>query len=385
MDKPYRIMYFIDRLVAGGAELLMASLARHLDVDRFSARICIFDSHDRDGIAEEIRRFGTPVDVLSIKKLRDVTAIPRLIGYLKEHRSDLVHTQLEASDILGTLAAALLGLPRVSTIHSFFPRTGKRAVRIRRRLSHLIHRHFCDRIIAVSDGTRRDYLKGSKDSPDRATTLYNGIELERFSPLSPGGNDMLRHELGIPATAPLLITVAMLREEKGIHYLIRALPEIARAVPDVRYLIVGRGPHEASLRAESDRLGLSARLIFAGIRKDVAELLSIADIFVLPTLTEALPTVLIEAMAARKPIVASAVGGIPEMILEGKNGSLVPPSNPDKLGQACIALLGNKLLQREMGETGFQIANEKFNIVRQTRKLEHLYLELIHKRRKMIP
>ena len=133
----------------------------------------------------------------------------------------------------------------------------------------------------------------------------------------------VRAELGIPSDANLLTSVAVLRPQKGIQYMIRALSAILASIPNTYYLVVGDGSHRNFLMEEVNTSNLGNRVIFTGMRKDVARLLSASDVFVLPTLTEALPTVLAEAMAARLPIVASRVGGIPEMITTGQNGCLV--------------------------------------------------------------
>jgi len=295
-------------------------------------------------------------------------------------RPAVLHTQLEFADTLGCTAAKMLGIPTVSTLHTAdAPQKGEKSYR-RLKLRWWILRHIATRVIAVSEGTRRHHLRVGKLPPEKVVTLHNGIDLSRFTPIPPAETAALRASLGIPAGAPLLITVAVLRPPKGIQFLLEALPDILKVVPETRYLIVGDGDHREKLKSIAAEKGVSDRVIFAGSRRDIPPLLAAADIFVLPTLTEALPTVLAEAMAAEKPIVAGDVGGVPEMVDDGRNGLLVPPADPRALTDACVKLLENPERAREMGRTGRKIVAERFDIRRQVRRLEELYLDVCGER-----
>jgi glycosyltransferase involved in cell wall biosynthesis len=235
--------------------------------------------------------------------------------------------------------------------------------------------------VAVSEGTRQHHIRLGKLAPEKVVTLYNGIDLSCFSLNGQFDRRASRQALGIPLDAPVLITVAVLRPPKGIQYLIEALPTILQAVPEARYLVVGSGQHEAALKELAQTYGVAERVIFTGARDDVPALLSMSDLFVLPTLTEALPTVLAEAMAAQKPIVASSVGGVPEMIEHGCNGLLVPPADPAKLAAACLQLLQDQAQARAMAYAGRQIVEQRFNIRKQVEHLGDLYQELLAKGR----
>jgi glycosyltransferase involved in cell wall biosynthesis len=237
-------------------------------------------------------------------------------------------------------------------------------------------RHFCDRVISVSEQAGHYHVKVSGAPRGQVTTLYNGIDLSGFADLDrERERAAVRAELGIPPDANVLVTVAVLRPQKGIQFMIRTLPVILNSHPNTWYLIVGDGAHRETLVAEADKAGVKERAIFAGMRKDIPRLLAASDVFVLPTLTEALPTVLAEAMAARLPIVASRVGGIPEMVVDGHNGCLVEPQNLEQLRAACIHLLVDRENRAAMGADGWKIVQEKFNIERQVDRLEELYLE----------
>ncbi|MCA9939532.1 MAG: glycosyltransferase family 4 protein [Anaerolineales bacterium] len=373
----YNIVWFIDGLGMGGAERLLVPFLRRLNESHFSIRVCAFQVKEGNPMGVQLRRLGVTVDLLPIPHLRAPTAIPRLVRYLGQHRAHLVHTQLEFANTLGTVAARLRRLPTVATLHTFddVASPGKEARRIR--LMWWVLRHGCRRIIAVSDGLR-GYVEQTARLPSaRCLTLYNGIDLTRFCRQPPAARLALRRAWGIPPRAPLAISVAVLREPKGIQYMLRALPHLLRSWPDLRYLVVGGGAHEGALRALAGELGVTERVIFAGIRHDIPDLLNMSDLFVHPTREDALPTVLMEAMAVGLPLVASRVGGVPEMVHEGENGLLVPAEDIPQLIAACHQILDNPALAQQMSTAGQQIAAAQFNIDRQAQKLAQIYHELL--------
>jgi glycosyltransferase involved in cell wall biosynthesis len=255
----------------------------------------------------------------------------------------------------------------------------KTKTRLHQRAEWFALRYFCDHVISVSEEARRYHMEISHTSPDQVTTIYNGIDLSAFLTIDYAyERNAVRAELGIPRDANILITVAVLRPAKGIQFMIRALPAILASHPNTCYLIVGDGPHHNTLVQEVEKTGVKKRVIFAGMRKDVPRLLAVSDVFVLPTLTEALPTVLAEAMAARLPIVASRVGGIPEMIANGQNGFLVTPEDLDGFARACNHLLAHPEKRADMGAEGWKMVRQKFSIDRQVEQLKELYFEQLH-------
>lgn len=362
----------------GGAERLMVPILKHLSGDHFEPYVCAMQSKDGNPMAEEIRALGIPVECLNIKHLRELDALPRLITYLRKIEADLVHTQLEAANILGNISAKLLRLPSVCTIHVMPSLDVKTKTKLHQRVEWFALRHFCDRVISVSEEARQYHMDISGTSSNHVTTIYNGIDLAAFLTMdSVVERGIIRAELGIPADANVLVTVAVLRPPKGIQFMIRALPAILASHSKAYYLIVGGGSHHNALLEEVTKAGVNKRVIFAGMRKDVPRLLAASDVFVLPTLTEALPTVLAEAMAAKLPIVASRVGGIPEMIANGQNGILLAPEDVEGLAKACLHLLENPEKRIDMGEEGWKTVNRKFSIERQVDQLRELYLEQI--------
>lgn len=372
----YNIIYMIDGLGWGGAERLMIPILSTLDRRRFNARVCVLQNKDGNPVANELREIGIPVDMLPIRYLRDLTAIPRIIAYLQETQADLLHAQLEFATVLGGIAAKRLGIPSVTTLHTIPNDIEGLKGKLHFALENFILRNFINCIVSVSEEAQRFYLQTAKFSQNKSRVIYNGIDINKYSIASSERAKVLG-EFGIPEHVTLLTTVAVLREPKGIQYMIRAMPKILRADSNIYYLVVGGGEYFENLQAEVKKLDLEKNVKFAGARKDIPSILSVSDLFVLPTLTEALPTVLAEAMAASLPIVASQVGGVPEMVQDGFNGKLIEPANPDALAAACLELLSDRQTLRQMGNAGRKIAEEKFNIKSQVRQLQDLYAQLI--------
>ncbi len=370
----------IDSLGLGGAERLLATYLEHFDVTRFALRVCVLTERDGNPIADGVRQLGISVDLVPIPNLRTLTGLPRLVRYLREQKADILHTQLQFSDALGSIAARILDIPTVSTLHIVdgVPRSQRSS--LRRKFAWWSLRHFCSRIIAVSEAARQHYLGSGNVSAEKIITMYNGINLTRFTVLSDAERREKRAALGLPPDAQVMLTVAVLRPAKGIQYHIEALPKILKLVPNAYYLVVGDGQHRDALESAARQHRVADRVIFTGARKDIPDLLALSDLFVLPTLDDALPTVLAEAMAAGKPIVACRVGGVPEMVEDGRNGLLVPSRQPDQLADACLQILQNSNQAQKMAQNGRDIVEEKFNVVTQAKKLSDLYLTLLGSR-----
>jgi glycosyltransferase involved in cell wall biosynthesis len=328
-------------------------------------------------MAFHLKKLGIPVDLMGIDRLRDVTAIPRLINYLRRHKADLVHTQLEFSNTLGTLSAKILGLPTISTIHTLDTSKPGSKKEQHLKLMWWVLRKFNDRVLCVSEGARQHYIKISADNPKKVLTLYNGIDLSPYSKIDSKQKNQERHKLGLPINSMILTTVSFLRQPKGIQFMLQSLPEILKQAPNTHYLIVGDGNYRNDLEVMVTQNNLSNHVTFLGFREDIPYILSLSDIFVLPSLDEALPTVLAEAMAAGLPLIGTKVGGVPEMLVDGENGFLIPPSNSLELAKACIKLLNSTEKIDDFGVAGHELVNNKFNIQVQVQKLEAQYLELL--------
>jgi glycosyltransferase involved in cell wall biosynthesis len=375
----YKIIWLIDSLMPGGAEQLMPTILANFDPDIFEIRVCALQSRRGNPIANELSQLGIPVDVLpvQIRNMRNPLHFIRIYQYLKNISPALVHTQLEHSDTIGNLAAKLLGIPSVSTLHTIEQPKKKRLAFLRIRFKWWVLKHFCDRVITVSEKTREHHLEHGRLPGKKVSTLYNGVVLKRFQNVDPEILASKRQTLHIKPDNTIITTIAVLREPKGIQYMIQALPMMLETKPELTYLIVGDGVHHASLQDLVSDLHLNEHVIFAGHRSDIPDILALSDLFVLPSLGDALPTVLIEALAAEKPIVATQVGGIPEIIENNVNGLLVPPADSKGLAEACLKIIQDTELQKRFITAGFETAQQRFDVQIQINKLGNIYLDLI--------
>jgi glycosyltransferase involved in cell wall biosynthesis len=205
--------------------------------------------------------------------------------------------------------------------------------------------------------------------------IPNGVDLSRFA--APPPSCGLRRELGVPEEAPLIGVVARLEPEKGHAYLLEAWPRVAAAVPDAWLAIVGEGSAERHLGARVGAMSAeaAARVRFTGRRDDVAAITAELSAAVLPSLREAQGISLLEAMARRVPVVASAVGGIPEVVTDGVDGLLVPPASPDALAEALISVARSPALRDRLGAAGYDTVRDRFSIDAQVRRIEAVYDE----------
>jgi glycosyltransferase involved in cell wall biosynthesis len=320
---------------------------------------------------DRVRADGIPVHLLSVRRTYQVGKAVRLARLLHREQADVLHTHtLAAANVLGRVSARLAGVPVISHLH--IENLFRRATRpLLRRLDNTTAR-LCARLVAVSEDTRRAYER--QGYPEhRIEVVLNGVELD-----ARGAAADLRSELGIPPGAPLVGEVARLCDVKGQRELIEAIA----SVPEARLVLVGAdlerdGAFEAELRREADRLGVRDRVVFAGRRDDVGGLLGQLDVVALPSWTEGLPLVLLEAMARGRAVVATSVGGTPEAVTDGETGLLVPPRDPEALAQAIRRLLADPDLRGRLGDAGRRRVAERFSADAMCRRVLELYDEVV--------
>ena len=369
----------IDALGRGGAERLLTAYAQEIQRQGHDVIVVVLKDRDGNPEAKRLSAAGIPVQMLRIDKLRRVDQIKHALQRLRELKPDIIHAHLEVSSIVAGLASAIIGVPVVSTLHTLdhpqrIDRASARLWVMNRILSDLY-----DRVICLSKAIEESArTHGLARAP--LITLSNGIEIEVFDRVGTPRQE-IRKNFNIPSNAPLVVTIAVLRAPKGIDRLIRAMTIVRSRVPDSRLLIVGDGEERERLVALTAERGMVETVTFAGFREDVPDLLRAADVFVLPTLWDALPTVVIEAMAARIPVVASRVGGIPDMVSDGIQGRLIPPDDPSALGEAIAEILKDDLMRGAMAMAARHRTESDFSIVGQVGKLTALYRELVEARR----
>jgi glycosyltransferase involved in cell wall biosynthesis len=305
--------------------------------------------------------------------LADVNRLFRADGALRLARllrgADVAHTHLlAAGNVLARGAARLAGVPALAHLHienHFRPATELVLRRADNATASL-----CARLVAVSEDTRRAYERQGYP-PGRIEVVYNGVE----PPAATNGS--LRAEAGLTPDAPLVAELGRLCDVKGQRELIRALTSL----PDARLVLIGTdlergGAFQDELEREAERLGVRDRVHFTGHREDARALLAEADVVALPSWTEGLPLAALEAMAQGRPVVATPVGGTPEVVVDGETGLLVPPRDHEALAGAIGRLLADPKLRGRMGEAGRRRAEERFSLDAMTGRFLQIYDEI---------
>ena len=367
-----RVVHLIHSLEPGGAEAVLVDLARAAPAAGLELAVMPLVRPRDERYLAALRELDVAVLVLDLPSRWDVRAFPRSLSLLRAWHPDVVHTHLKHADLVGAVGARRLGLPMVSTLHIVDNHAGAVAG-FKRRLAATGRLATAARTITVSEAQRRWYLDAFPSAhPDRVVTIHNGItDPGRISPARPG-SEAVRRSLGIPPGAVVVAQVGMLREGKGHHDLITALGLLGD-IPDLRVLIVGDGPLRRSL--ELACVPLRDRLQFTGYREDVPALLEAVDVVVQPSEFDALPTTLIQALAAGLPIVATAVGGIPEIVTPDE-GILVPPRNPVALAGAIRALATDRERRAALGGAARSRFERSFEASNWAARLRSLYVEV---------
>ena len=346
----------IDSLGLGGAESLVVTLARLADRANISVEVASISGADdpRSDMVSELRSAGVEPTFLSIPRLLSPAAVPAVVRAIRTSGCDIVHAHLEYAATIAPPAGWLSRRPVVCSFHHV-PGTLAGREAARERLAVAVAGR-SRRVIFVScssmDGFAARYRRRAN-----WTVLHNGVNLEDFRPEPVG----LPAELGIPDGTPVVTFAAALRAGKGQELAIAAWPAVCRAVPQARLLLVGSGEREASLRVLAEAGGVRDAVLFAGYRNDVPRILRGSTMVLLASESEALPTVLMEAAGCGRAVVASRVGGTPEVVVNGKTGLLVPADDLAALSSAVIELLTDDGRRAEMGAAARELAEHRFD------------------------
>jgi glycosyltransferase involved in cell wall biosynthesis len=366
---PLRVAHVIETLGVGGAERLVADVVRRLDRGRFQSRVFPLDGPlDLRG---EIESAGVDVDpVLAPPRRRPVACLRGLARRLWHFRPEIVHTHLYYANVMGRIAARLAGsAPVVTTLHNpdytFEARTTM-LFRARRLLDRVTGSRNAA-LVAVSRAVAEDYRRHM--GWENIHVVPNGVDLQAFAP---GGDDRAAAEW--PSPGLRLLSIGRLHPQKGHRVLLDALAAARQTGAQLSLLVAGEGAERAALQAQASALGLQGHVRFAG-RRDVRPLLAAADVFVFPSLYEAVGIALLEAMACARSIVASRTGGIPEVVEDGVSGMLVAPGDAGELARALATLERDPPLRRQLGEAARRRA-QGFDIRLTVRALEDLYQEV---------
>jgi glycosyltransferase involved in cell wall biosynthesis len=379
-----RVVTLVDYLtLAGGAERLALLIATRLDPERFESILCVsrFPSRRSERLTEpdlralEVLR-DARVRFLPLKRRRKLELAPwvRLGRFLRRERVDVLHTHKFGSNVWGALTGAAVRVPvLVAHEHTW----SYRGEPLRRFLDRELIARAADRFVAVSREDQRRMSEVEHIDPARTVFIPNGV-----LPLPAASGKDVRAELGIAADAEVLGIVGLLRPQKAHEVLLAALALLAGERPKLALLVVGGGPEQEYLERAARAFGVESRTRFLGDRADVPDLLGAFDLAVCCSDFEGSPLSVMEYMDAGLPIVASAVGGVPDLIEDGVHGLLVAPRDPRALADAIVELLSDPQRARAMGARARERRAAEFDIELQVRRLEALYEELLEAKRR---
>ena len=357
----------------GGAAESVVELAAAFARDGIDVTVA---APDEPGFGGRVRRAGGRFVPVAMASRRDAASFARLFRLMRRERFDVVHTHCRNADLHGGLAARATATPLVVHLRGLLVDGGGALSNgLVDRLHRALLRRLPRRIVAISEAVRSRALAVLGVAPERVVTVRNGVEIGRFR--EPARDAAaVRAEFGIPAGAPLLLVIGALGRCKGQDLLIDAIAT-TRSAPHA--LIVGDGDADGDERAELEaraaRRGVSARVRCVGRRDDVCDLLHAADLFVHAARWEGFGRVVAEAMAAARPIVATRVGGVAEIVADGVTGRLVDPERADLLAHAIDELLGDRTLARRLGEAAQRFAARELDAAVTARGVARLLFE----------
>ena len=362
--------------VFGGGKRVFYSLIKGLDRRIFRPVVACAP---KGPYAEMLREAGIVLRSLNMDNRYNPLTLYHLAKIMSEESVTIVHSQGGArNDYFSFLAACLANVPiKVATVTTLVERW-KDVRRLRRSCYVAVNRiveRSVDKFICVAQYLGQVLIEQHRIAPEKVVTIPNGIDVTAFK-CRRSRRDILR-DLALPANKVLISLIGRLVWQKGINVFLEAACALSKKRTDIHFLIVGDGPLRGDLEQQAQDYGLSQICSFAGFQKDIPAILKVTDIVALPSFVEGLPMIILEAMASKVPVVASAVGGIPEMIQEGKNGFLVPPKDSESLAEKLLVLINDKDLRKTMGEAARKDVEESFTETEMIHRIQQMYLDLI--------
>lgn len=374
-----RILYpVIDGEITGGNIIAL----RIIEEDLRRGYGVVVNSPTEGKFTRLLKEKGLKVYHIDTRRTFRLDSAFRLACVIKKEGINLIHSHTPLpGTVLSRLSGWIAGIPVINHTHNpeFINRNPFIGV-FQSLLIWVTGRIFGARIIAVSEFVKTEIVKqGSPE--DKVTVIHNGIALDNVE--IKNSRLKIRAEFGLKENQPVIAEVGRLGNDKGQHILIRAAPYVVEKFPDAVFMVVGEdlwknGEYRRELEELSAGLGVKEKIIFTGYRPDIMDIMNASDLFVLPSVfTEGLPVVILEAMLAQKAVIASAVGGSPEIVVDARTGTLVPPGDPDKLAEAITYHLGNPGISRRLAENGHEFIKQRFTLTRMLDKTMGIYQELM--------
>jgi glycosyltransferase involved in cell wall biosynthesis len=393
-------LYIIDGIVGvlGGAEKQLGEIIRGLVSRKFKITVIqLFDFGMTDKqlgklingqksnwfesiTTQSLERIRYPFEIPTFDGIKILTfPLKRIYSYkgflasklikdiITTEKINIVHTFFESSDILGSIVGKVSKVPFIisSRRDTGFSKNS-RLLKCYKLLNN-----FVDLILVNAQAVRDATIQQENIRPDKIKTIYNGIKLEKYN--AKVDIEQKRLELGIDPDAPVVGKIANLHPIKGHYYFLRAAVKVLEKFPRTNFILIGEGPLEEKLKQYANDLNISAQIKFLGLREDIPDIISILDISVLSSLTEGCSNAILESMAGGKPVIASNVGGNPELIVDGETGLIVPPRNPNMLADAECNLISDRVAAIKMGERGRDRVERLFSLDKIIAEFEEVY------------
>jgi glycosyltransferase involved in cell wall biosynthesis len=380
----FRVLNIITRLEQGGAPLALLETVKRIDRSCFDITVVAGETEDKDRDLDlSATDFDLPVTFIpalrrSVHPIRDVHALYELVRLIGAGEFDLVHTHTSKAGLLGRIAASICGVPAIvhsshgTILQGYFSPAVTSVFAALESFAATVS----DRIICLTRDEIGQYTDAGIGREEQYSSIFNGIDLEAFKQRR-GDRLALREGLGVAPDDTLCVTVGRLVPVKGQSDLLEGFAAARNQDGRLRLLLIGDGELRPSLTRQSEELGIASSTIFAGWRDDVSELLDACDMFVLTSLNEGLGLVLIEAMAKRLPVIATAVGGVPEVVDGDLTGTLVPSGDSTAIANAILHLGASPRLRESMGNRGYDRAHALFSIDETVKNTENVYHDLL--------
>ncbi len=377
-----RVLQLISSSGFYGADNVLIELVKELLYTDFVPIIGVFKNvhNPHLEVAEVADRHGLSVVIFPCNGKLDPKTILLIRKYFQKQRIDIIHTHGYKSNLYALASSAGKSIPKICTCHNWLGDDPK--MRFYAWLDKLMLKRF-DAVVAVSGSVRREILNQCPMS-EKVATIFNGINIQEFNRQKKLHD--IRKELRIDKHCKIIGTVGRLSEEKGHSHLLHAAQDVFKEHPDVVFLFVGDGPLRQKLEEKAFQLASTALpkgqngqgpFVFTGVRSDLPAIYSIMDIFVLPSLTEGLPMVLLEAMASHKPVVATKVGAIPSVIEHGLSGLLVQPGDVGALAHAINDFLSDASKAKRLANSAFETVKKRFSSKIMAEKYVELYQDVL--------
>ena len=368
--KKTKILHLTTHINIGGITTYIYLLGRGMDQSKYE--LSVFSSGgemEKQFHEVGIQTFSSPFRTKSEVSPKLYFAIPRLISIIKSEKIDLIHAHTRVTQVMAWCIQKLAGVPYVSTCHGFY----------KRRLGRRLLPAWGNRVIAISPPVADALINNFQVPQNKVTTILNAIDIENLEKLTHAKNVLgIISEYNLQTTTPVLGVIARVVRDKGHEYLIQACAELRKRYPDLKLLVIGEGPYLSKTKKLSHRLNLDQCVVFTGNLQDVTKALAVIDIFVLPAVwREGFGLPIVEAMALKKPVVATNIWALNSLIRNRINGLLVEPKSVTGLVSTISELIEDKALCLKIGKSAYETAKNEFPISRMAKELESLYQQVI--------